>query len=233
MKPQTVTHKHLQQIHKDLSTAISTGESEIHLDSAVRFIGNLSDAEVGGLAVDLRNSFGDLLVSAALSELAQLDDDKLTILTKKCVVFPVYTSVLQIVSDTLRDRFAEDNLALRQDLETLWSDNHLGQAHEVMLATCNHDPDNPDTALVVRKNGEQYDANPKLKSALQRLHDKYTFDELECWPCRAECGGVLFYRTVYGVVVDAVTDEEGEMTDGLTCGVIPAKLAGQKSGYVN
>jgi len=105
--------------------------------------------------------------------------------------------VLTSVDLVLRERIPQDYSELREDLNRLWSDCHL--TNHVLIVDKHDDPDEPYMEIALTRNGERYELNQEVKQAVDSIITGYRFECLEAWSCGADCGEVLFVRTVAGV----------------------------------
>jgi len=128
-------------------------------------------------------------------------------------------------SNTTKQSIAQENYRLRQDLNRLWKDNHLTKSHEIVIAHCDggedcesHYPFDHMTCCVT-KNAERRKITKKLTAAMQDIFHRYEFDNLVASLCQCRsCGNVLFERTLHGVIVDEITEEDGSMSQNATFG---------------
>jgi len=112
----------------------------------------------------------------------------------------------EVRAEAIKIMYAEENGQLRRDLEELWKVGHLTKRHSLGIQKCDHCGE---MAYHVEKEGEAWKASKDLVAAMQNIFENYKFDSLEVWPCEnCDCGGIIFERTVCGVLCDLEVDVE-------------------------
>jgi hypothetical protein len=114
---------------------------------------------------------------------------------------------LILLTQSLRVACIDSNDALQRDLNQLWRQQHLTANDQIGIFDCPAcKVDGKETcdnlAYYIARDGKQWTANTGLIAAFGEIRSKYTFTELEAWPCGDACGTILFERKINGIVCD-------------------------------
>jgi hypothetical protein len=220
----------------DLQTALEAG---MDFDQAKAYNSKQTDSALGGLFLDLKTEFGIMLADAVLMYSADGTGAHINI-TNTRVECHVYLQWLKLMAGDIKLRYAKENHTLWQDLNKLWTDNHLTNTHVLFIQEYAGASDGSDSHIpfTVLKDGNAWKASKKLLTAIRRIYDTYRFDKLECRPSCGDSQNVLFARKIDGVLCDVMTDENGVRQP--TTGVLPEDCEEEEernydgyTGYVN